>query len=164
MNIAFYKVRGGLPLQRRAHFERMLRLAQKQCGLDDCPGTLQVVLLPRAQMVEMNGLHLKHEGATDVITYDLRDDRPVTEMAIDDVVAEIYVCPEVAVEYACAHGLDPSRELALYAVHGMLHLSGQDDIEDDDRTEMRRKEAAAMAALQEQGVDFTGFLNVADGK
>jgi len=158
MNVELYKCRGGLPLRNRARFERMLKKAQKQCGLDEFRGVLQVILLPSDTMADMNWQHLRHEGSTDVLTFDLRNEAEANQ---DDetVVAEIYVCPEVALEYATAHGLEPSRELALYAIHGMLHLTGQDDIEDADRAEMRRKEAAAMAALEGQGVSFGGFLD-----
>ncbi len=157
MEITLYKSRGGLPLKNRARFIRMLREAQEVCGLGGEQGTLQVILLPSQKMAEMNWAHLKHEGATDVLTFDLRDEAlPVCDP--QDVVAEIYVCPEVAVEYASAHGLDASRELSLYAIHGMIHLTGQDDIADDDRAEMRRKEAAAFAELEKKGVRFDGFI------
>jgi len=157
MEITLYKSRGGLPLKNRARFIRMLRAAQEVCGLGGEQGTLQVILLPSQKMAEMNWAHLKHEGATDVLTFDLRDEAlPVCDP--QDVVAEIYVCPEVAVEYASRHGLDASRELSLYAIHGMIHLTGQDDIADDDREEMRRKEAAAFEKLERKGIRFDGFI------
>ena len=159
MKTELFKCRGGLPLKNRKRFERMLRLAQEVCGLGAEQGVLQVIMLPKEPMAEMNWEHLKHEGATDVLTFDLRGDT-VTLCDEDAVTAEVYICPEVAVEYAKAHELDASRELALYAIHGMLHLSGQDDIEEADRMEMRRKEAAVMAELEKQGIDFTGFLAV----
>lgn len=159
MKIGLFKVRGGLALQRRSAFLRMLRLAQAECGLGDEEGTLQVIMLPREPMAEMNWQHLKHEGATDVLTFDFREESPAI-CDEDAVVAEVYICPEVAVDYACEHGLDASAELALYAIHGMLHLSGQDDIEEHDRLEMRRKEALVMDALRKHGVSFDGFLDV----
>ncbi len=146
-----------MPLKCRDRFVRMLTEAQEVCGLGAEQGTLQVILLPRQKMAEMNWAHLKHEGATDVLTFDLRDEAlPVCDPA--DVVAEIYVCPEVAADYAAEHGLDASRELSLYAVHGMLHLTGQDDISDGDRAEMRRKEAAAFEAMEARGIRFDGFI------
>lgn len=157
MKTELYKCRGGLPLKNRKRFERMLRLAQEVCGLGAEAGVLQVIMLPKQPMAEMNWEHLKHEGATDVLTFDLRDEGAAL-CDEEAVTAEIYICPEVAVDYAASHGLDASRELALYAIHGMLHLSGQDDIEDADRAEMRRKEAAAMAELEKRGIDFSGFL------
>ena len=157
MDIVLFKCRGGMPLKNRSRFIRLLDAAQKICGLGEESGKLQIVLLPKEKMAEMNWNHLKHEGATDVLTFDLRNDDP-SLCDEDAVVAEIYVCPEVAAEYALSHGLDMSRELALYAIHGMLHLTGQDDIADADRKEMRRKEEAVFSSLEEKGGKVDVFL------
>ncbi|MGN0879570.1 MAG: rRNA maturation RNase YbeY [Oligosphaeraceae bacterium] len=162
MDTELCKVRGGLPLRGRRRFETILRASQEICGLSSFPGILSVVLLPRVEMTEMNALHLHHEGATDVITYDLRGEHPESHEA-EEVVAELYICPEVALEYARAHGLSPSRELVLYAVHGMLHLSGQDDLTDAERVEMRRKESEALSALERRGLRLEGFLDDVSG-
>jgi len=43
------------------------------------------------------------------------------------VVAQIIVCSDVAVRQARARGLGPQRELMLYIVHGLLHVLGYDD-------------------------------------
>ena len=42
-------------------------------------------------------------------------------------------------------GNPPSDELALYVVHGLLHVCGLDDIEPADAAVMRRYEAEMMA-------------------
>jgi probable rRNA maturation factor len=41
---------------------------------------------------------------------------------------EILVCPAVASEQASRHGLEVDQEVLLYALHGLLHLAGYDDI------------------------------------
>jgi probable rRNA maturation factor len=51
-------------------------------------------------------------GATDVITFDH---------------GEIVISAETAVPYAKQHGHSVDEELALYIVHGLLHLNGYDD-------------------------------------
>jgi probable rRNA maturation factor len=51
-------------------------------------------------------------GATDVITFDH---------------GEIVVSAETALAYAKQHGHSVDDELALYIVHGLLHLNGYDD-------------------------------------
>lgn len=56
------------------------------------------------------------------------------------VLGEIFVCPKTAIEYAKEHDGDPYEELLLYIIHGLLHLIGLDDIEPEDREEMRRRE------------------------
>ena len=155
-----YKTHGGLPLQKRNAFLTSLKHAVVHAGLHDEPGILQIIILDAKRMAELNERHLQHHGSTDVLTFDLRNET----ISIDDdpqdenVTAEIYICPEVAVQYATEHQLDPSRELLLYAVHGMLHLAGYDDIEDDDRAKMRQAEARVMNKLEEDGVTTTGFL------
>lgn len=64
-----------------------------------------------------------------------------------NVLGEIFVCPEVAREYALQHGNDAQAELKLYVIHGLLHLIGYDDIDPKDRKVMRQKEKAVIDHL-----------------
>ena len=57
------------------------------------------------------------------------------------VLGEVFVCPETAIHYIENNGGDVYHELTLYTVHGLLHLIGYDDIEDEDRALMRKEEA-----------------------
>jgi probable rRNA maturation factor len=43
-------------------------------------------------------------------------------------------------------GVDPRSELALYVVHGLLHLCGLDDQSPEDADAMRRREGEVLAA------------------
>ena len=160
MRPVLYKTHGGLPLQKRNAFLTSLKHAIVHAGLHEEPGILQIIILDAQRMAELNERHLQHHGSTDVLTFDLRSQTiPFADDSQDEnVTAEIYICPEVAVQYATEHQLDPSRELLLYAVHGMLHLAGYDDIEDNDRAKMRQAEARVMTKLEEDGVTTTGFL------
>ncbi len=62
-------------------------------------------------------------GATDVITFDH---------------GEIVVSADTARMQAAAHGHGVAEELALYIIHGLLHLNGFDDIAPRDRSKMHR--------------------------
>jgi len=110
-------------------------------------------------MAELNEAFLNHHGPTDVLTFDLRDNAQSGARPGDDVqvIAEIDVCPAVAVDYATAHGGSPSRELVLYIVHGMLHLSGEDDQSPAARRAMRAAEKRVMDALT-QRFDLEHFI------
>lgn len=66
------------------------------------------------------------------------------------MLGDVFVCPQTAVEYARKHGKDPYEELSLYIVHGLLHLIGYDDIEDEDRAAMRAAEKRHMRELKKQ--------------
>ena len=160
MRPVLYKSRGGLPLQKRNAFLPSLKHAVVHAGLQDEPGILQIIILDAKRMAELNERHLQHHGSTDVLTFDLRNQSPLpSEESLDDcVTAEVYICPEVAVQYAHEHQLDPSRKLLLYAVHGMLHLAGYDDIDESDRANMRQAEARVMKKLEEDNASTTGFL------
>lgn len=74
---------------------------------------------------------------TDCITFPI--DSPNAEGSYH-LLGEVFICPEVALEYASTHKIDPYEELKLYVIHGILHLLGYDDIEEEDREEMRSME------------------------
>lgn len=65
-------------------------------------------------------------------------------------LGEVFVCPEVACEYVRDHGGDPLTETFLYIVHGLLHLMGYDDIE--EQTAIRAAEERHLAHLKEAGI------------
>lgn len=53
---------------------------------------------------------------------------------------EVFVCPQAAIEYVSHKKGDPLKETLLYIVHGLLHLLGYDDLTQEDRRFMRKKE------------------------
>ena len=151
------RVRGIRDLPR---FREALAAALPLTGLDaSARGVLRFILVTRPRIIWLNRLHLGHVGDTDVITYDLRDDlRPgLPPEAGEAVAAEIYICPEVALRQAPRFSASPSRELFRYAVHGMLHLAGLDDLTPRDRAAMRRAEARVLAATETR-ISLDGFL------
>ena len=129
------------PLAFPRRFRNFLRRAMAVTGFEPADGIVHFILLDEKEMTDLNALHLHHSGPTDVITYDLRP------ASADAVAAEIYLCPAVAAKYAAQYGNTVSRELCLYAVHGLLHLSGQDDLEPTDRAAMRAAETSALEIL-----------------
>jgi probable rRNA maturation factor len=144
-------------LRQRGQFLALLRRAQRLAGGaidDERRGVLQFVLLSVREMAALNHLHLQHQGATDVITYDFRDSLQVDDSLIsaesDLILAEIYLCPEIALESARKYQQSPSRELVLYAAHGLLHLYGEDDVDLISRAKMRAAEERVLTALAEE--------------
>ena len=63
-------------------------------------------------------------------------------------MGEVFICPEIALEYAEAHRLDPYEEATRYLVHGILHLLGYDDREGPDRRRMKKEEARCLKLLK----------------
>jgi len=62
---------------------------------------------------------------------------------------EICVCADLAQDYAAQHDGDFARELALYLLHGYLHLAGYDDRQPAARARMRRAEKLGMRIIDQ---------------
>lgn len=86
---------------------------------------------------------------TDCITFPIDDKE---EETFYKVLGDIFICPEVALNYAQAHLVSFEEELTLYIVHGLLHLLGYDDIEEEERALMKQEEASCMNLLKEKGL------------
>jgi probable rRNA maturation factor len=91
----------------------------------------------------MAALHLRHCGAagpTDVLTFDLG-----TERRRGWIEGAIVTCADVARRSARRRRIDPTRELALYVTHGVLHLAGYDDESPHGFERMHRREDELLA-------------------
>lgn len=103
---------------------------------------LSVTFVGDAHIEEMNKKFLGKDGPTDVLAFPLEGadggERPV--------IGEVVVSAERACREAAERGLEPREELALYVVHGVLHLAGHDDGGRGQRGRMQARERAILAA------------------
>lgn len=60
---------------------------------------------------------------------------------------EILICPLIAARQARAIGHDTHREILTYAVHGLLHLLGWDDLTPSGFQRMAREQARLVNLL-----------------
>jgi probable rRNA maturation factor len=82
----------------------------------------------------LNKQFLDHDEPTDVLSF------PLTEPGARKLGGELVIGAEVALEQALARGHDVHAELALYVIHGLLHLCGYDDKTPQHAGEMRARE------------------------
>lgn len=101
-------------------------------------------IVSNEEMCELHNDYFDDPSPTDCISFPMDNDDPSGFNTLGDV----FVCPKIAIEYATEHKIDPYEELTLYIVHGLLHLMGYDDIEDEDREEMRAAEKKHMDHLK----------------
>ncbi len=87
---------------------------------------------------------------TDCISFPI--DRPGDSQEKYSVLGEVFVCPEVGIEYARNDKKAPYIEVSLYVVHGLLHLLGFDDQKEEERMIMQDEENSAMEYLKENKV------------
>jgi probable rRNA maturation factor len=104
-------------------------------------GSISIALVDQATIHALNRTHLGHDWPTDVLSFPLSngDDRVLT--------GELVVSAEMALTTATEIGVEPSHELALYIVHGLLHLCGYDDAREPEAGRMRRREDEILADL-----------------
>lgn len=101
---------------------------------------LSIALVDDATIHAVNRVHLDHDWPTDVIAFRL------SEPGASPLVAEVVVSTEMAARTAAGAGTAAADELALYLVHGLLHLCGFDDRSQTDARRMRAAEAEELAA------------------
>ena len=103
---------------------------------------LSIALVDDARMARLHERHLGHQGSTDVLTFDLGNGSNGNAGSDHNTVidGEIVVSVDTAIREAEARGHSVDAELALYVVHGTLHLLGYDDGDDGAAARMHRIE------------------------
>jgi probable rRNA maturation factor len=96
---------------------------------------LEIIFVGKTAMQQLNRDFHHVDKVTDVLAFPYDG----------DFLGEVFVCPEVARQAAKRRGLSFTSELALYAVHGSLHLLGYDDHSPKDIKKMRQKEVQVLA-------------------
>ena len=100
-------------------------------------GEFSLTLLGDDGIAELNQHFLGHEGPTDVLAFALFE-------AGELPVGDIYLGHDQALRQAQEHGVPLAQELARLAVHGTLHVLGEDHPAGAERT------TSAMWLLQER--------------
>ena len=112
-------------------------------------GTVSFTFCGPKTIAEVNWDFLRHEGMTDVISFDYSGD-DFDEPTEESVIAEIIICVDQADIEAQKRNIPFEDELILYIVHGILHMTGIDDIDPDDRKIMRRREKEVITELKKK--------------
>ena len=87
----------------------------------------------------LNLRYLSHDEPTDVLSF------PLSEANAKKLSGELVIGAEVAKLQAEERGHDLQAELALYVIHGLLHLCGYDDKTAAGADEMRQRERHYLA-------------------
>ena len=96
-------------------------------------GEISIAVVDGAEMQRLNQQYLEHDYPTDVLNF-------VLERNDDHLEGEIIVSAEMAIQRASEFEWSAEHELALYVIHGALHLAGYLDKSVDDERQMRERE------------------------
>lgn len=116
----------------RGRLREIVRAVLEEEGVADYEISLACVDDPTIH--RLNKRYLDHDEPTDVLTF------PLSDPSAKKLAGEIVLGVEVALRQAEERGHDVQVELALYVIHGLLHLCGYDDGTPAESREMRRRE------------------------
>ena len=130
---------GSVPLPRlvkeeRSRLERWIR--RVAAGYGYTVGNIHYVLCDDEQEWAVNRQFLGHDYYTDIITFSYST--PTT------LSGDIFISLDMVHDNARSLQVDEEEELRRILIHGVLHLTGQEDKTPDTRAEMTRKEDAAL--------------------
>ena len=116
----------------RREIERLVAFVARLEGVRFAEADIAVV--GAREIAALNRRYLDRAGPTDVLSFDLSES-PAPSRSRGGrrnrggvpIVAQIVVCADVAVREARLRQTPPQREMMLYVVHGLLHLTGYED-------------------------------------
>jgi probable rRNA maturation factor len=127
-----------VPIDRR-RLREVVRTVLEGEGVADAEVSLAFVDNPTIQL--LNQRYLEHDEPTDVLSF------PLSEPNAKQLASELVIGAEVALAQATERGHDVQAELALYVIHGLLHLCGYDDQTEKGAAAMRERERHYLSAL-----------------
>jgi probable rRNA maturation factor len=116
----------------RSRMRRTARAVLEGEGVRDADISLAFVDDQTSQ--RLNKRYLDHDGPTDVLSF------PLGPAGARCLAGELVVGASVARVQAEKRGHDVQAELALYVIHGLLHLCGHEDRTAPDAARMRERE------------------------
>ncbi|KKO18021.1 MAG: rRNA maturation RNase YbeY [Candidatus Brocadia sp.] len=119
---------------------RIKKLVRRIFSGENKDAELNLVFIDNKGIKKINNTFLGHNYATDVLSFAYHEQSPKNTIA-----GEILVSVEMAVQQAKSRGCSVEGEIALYLVHGVLHLLGYDDRKKKDAQRMHQREGALLA-------------------
>ncbi len=94
-------------------------------------------------LLSINQDYLNHDTFTDIVTFNNSDDDVV-------IMSDIFISIDRITDNANSLNIPFDQELHRVMIHGVLHLLGFDDKNDEEKLLMREKEEACLSLLQIQ--------------
>ncbi len=108
------------------------------------PDSIGIAIVDDRRISELNLTFLGRDGPTDVIAFEAEDEP-------ESRSGEVIVSAETALRQAAEYGHSLERELSLLVSHGVLHVLGYEDYDDEARARMNDLSERVLAALEGGG-------------
>ena len=164
MKVILTNQQKSMAISKRKRLIQTIQALLSQTGLKKLSqprSELHIVFIGHPEMTQINENFLGHCGSTDVVTFDYRVQVKEVDPIIkhQEVVGEIFICVDQAIDVARKFGNSISTEIILYLIHGVLHLCGYDDKRFNDRKTMRKEEERILSKLKEK-FDFDELFKI----
>lgn len=106
--------------------------AQHTCVIRE----ITYILTTDEEILRLNQTYLKHDYYTDVLAFDRSTDK--------EMIGDIYISLDRVEENAREYGVAFDEELRRVIVHGLLHMMGYSDKDEEGEKEMRKAENSAL--------------------
>jgi len=95
---------------------------------------VSVSALDEEEISELNHRYLSRMGPTDVLAFPLGE-----ESGDGYLLGDVLICPQHIMARREEYGVEKGRELDFVAAHGVLHLLGYEDDDEDKAAVMERR-------------------------
>ena len=104
---------------------------------------LCIRLVGKDESAYLNLTFRQQDKSTNILSFHYELPDPIH--AVEPMLGDIILCPEVIIAEALEHGVDVMDHYAHLVIHGMLHLQGYDHHSDTDSLIMQAKEIELLA-------------------
>ena len=112
MDIILYNEQDSLQLDEENLKKKISKLIKKlQISTDE----ISFHFVDKEKITDLHGEFFNDPTPTDCITFPLESD----EIG-HHILGEVFVCTDVAIEYAKEHKINPQDEVLLYVIHGLF--------------------------------------------
>ncbi len=117
----------------------------RRIGKAALPGCLAVLKSPDAPLVSLPEIEITIVDDEDIarVHGDFLDDPTPTDV-ITFHHGEILISADTAQRQGLDHGKSVDHEIALYLIHGLMHLAGWDDHDADEAREMAQRQESIL--------------------
>ncbi len=111
-----------------------------------CDYEIGLNIVTEEEIQELNEEYRHIDEPTDVLSFVLNDE----EMAQEDgyiYLGDVVICLSIAKKQAIEYNHSLLRELVYLFVHSILHMTGHDHLNDEDKQKMREEEERVMGLV-----------------
>ncbi len=102
-------------------------------------GFLNIIFCSDRYLLLLNRQHLNHDYFTDIITFPFVDEKIIS--------GDLFISLDRVSENAETQNVSKQKELARVVIHGILHLCGYNDKQEEEVITMRTKEKEYLSLI-----------------